>query len=76
MSADSRLLVGDVGTMITECLAGTGIAQMIAIGAKEYLETGQLDASKNLSRRRVWADSLVEGRLGVKQWAGSRGSST
>jgi DNA-binding transcriptional LysR family regulator len=42
VSANSRLLVGDVGTMITECLAGTGIAQMIAIGAKEYLDTGQL----------------------------------
>jgi DNA-binding transcriptional LysR family regulator len=41
-SGKSRLLVGDVGTMITECLAGTGIAQMIAIGAKEYLDTGQL----------------------------------
>ncbi len=42
MSANSRLLVSDVGTMITECLAGTGIAQMISIGAKEYLDTGQL----------------------------------
>ena len=42
VSAKSRLLVSDVGTMITECLAGTGIAQMIAIGAKEYLDTGQL----------------------------------
>jgi DNA-binding transcriptional LysR family regulator len=42
VSGNSRLLVGDVGTMITECLAGTGIAQMIAIGAKEYLDTGQL----------------------------------
>ena len=42
MSANSRLLVSDVGTMITECLAGTGIAQMIAIGAKEYLDAGQL----------------------------------
>src|SRR5690349_13744643 len=35
VSGNSCLLVGDVGTMITECLAGTGIAQMIAIGAKE-----------------------------------------
>jgi hypothetical protein len=42
MSANSGILVSDVGTMITECLAGTGIAQMISIGAKEYLETGQL----------------------------------
>ena len=42
VSGISRLLVGDVGTMITECLAGTGIAQMITIGAKEYLDTGQL----------------------------------
>ena len=42
VSGNGRLLVGDVGTMITECLAGTGIAQMIAIGAKEYLDTGQL----------------------------------
>ena len=42
MSANSRLLVSDVGTMITECLAGTGIAQMISIGAKEYLDKGQL----------------------------------
>ena len=42
VSANSRLLVSDVGTMITECLAGTGIAQMIAIGAKEYLDNGQL----------------------------------
>jgi DNA-binding transcriptional LysR family regulator len=42
VSANSRLLVGDVGTMITECLAGTGIAQIITLGAKEYLDTGQL----------------------------------
>jgi DNA-binding transcriptional LysR family regulator len=42
VSANSRLLVSDVGTMITECLAGTGIAQMIVIGAREYLDTGQL----------------------------------
>ena len=42
VASNSRLLVGDVGTMITECLAGTGIAQMLAIGAKEYLDTGQL----------------------------------
>jgi DNA-binding transcriptional LysR family regulator len=42
MSANSGILVSDVGTMITECLAGTGIAQMISIGAKEYLDTGQL----------------------------------
>jgi DNA-binding transcriptional LysR family regulator len=42
VSANSRLLVGDIGTMITECLAGTGIAQMITLGAKEYLDTGQL----------------------------------
>jgi len=41
-SGTSRLLVGDVGTMITERLAGTGIAQMFAIGAKEYLYTGRL----------------------------------
>ena len=34
MSANSGILVSDVGTMITECLAGTGIAQMISIGAK------------------------------------------
>ena len=42
VTTNDRLLVGDVGTMITECLAGTGIAQMIAIGAKEHLDTGQL----------------------------------
>ena len=42
VTTNNRLLVGDVGTMITECLAGTGIAQVIAIGAKEYLDTGQL----------------------------------
>jgi len=42
VSFNSRLLVGDVGTMIAECLAGTGIAQMITIGAKAYLDAGQL----------------------------------
>ncbi|HXK04907.1 MAG TPA: hypothetical protein VMS37_21065, partial [Verrucomicrobiae bacterium] len=36
----------------------------------------KLDTSKNLSRRARWADSLVAGRLGVKRWAGSQGSST
>jgi DNA-binding transcriptional LysR family regulator len=38
----SRLLLSDAGTMLTECLAGTGIAQVLAIAVKGLLEEGRL----------------------------------
>ncbi len=37
-----RLLVGDVGTMLAACLAGVGIAQIIAPGVKDLLDQGRL----------------------------------
>jgi len=37
-----RLMVSDVGTMLTACLAGAGIAQVMALGTEELMRTGQL----------------------------------
>jgi DNA-binding transcriptional LysR family regulator len=42
VNISSRLLLSDAGTMLTECLAGTGIAQVLAIAAKGLLEEGRL----------------------------------
>ncbi|MCA1458121.1 LysR family transcriptional regulator [Bradyrhizobium sp. BRP22] len=36
------LVLTDVGTMINECIAGTGIAQVLAIGVRPLLESGRL----------------------------------
>lgn len=36
------LLLTDVNTMLTTCLAGAGIAQVMALGVTGYLDTGQL----------------------------------
>lgn len=38
----SRLLLSDAGTMLTECLAGTGIAQVFAVLARDLLRSGKL----------------------------------
>ena len=38
----SRLILSDAGTMLTECLAGTGICQVLAIAVKDQLADGQL----------------------------------
>jgi DNA-binding transcriptional LysR family regulator len=38
----SRLLLSDAGTMLTECLAGTGVAQVLAIAVKGMIEEGRL----------------------------------
>jgi DNA-binding transcriptional LysR family regulator len=37
-----RLLLTDVGTMLRACLAGTGIAQVMALGVRNMLYQGQL----------------------------------
>ena len=37
-----RLLLSDVGTMLGECMAGTGVAQVMALGMQELLEQGRL----------------------------------
>jgi DNA-binding transcriptional LysR family regulator len=37
-----RLLVSDVGTMLGECLAGAGVAQVMALGVQDLLEEGRL----------------------------------
>jgi DNA-binding transcriptional LysR family regulator len=42
VNISSRLLLSDAGTMLTGCLAGTGIAQVLAIAAKGLLEEGRL----------------------------------
>jgi DNA-binding transcriptional LysR family regulator len=36
------LLLSDVGTMINECLAGTGVAQVLEIGVQPLLDSGRL----------------------------------
>jgi DNA-binding transcriptional LysR family regulator len=36
------LVLTDVGTMINECVAGTGIAQVLGIGVRPLLESGRL----------------------------------
>ncbi|MEH2469484.1 DNA-binding transcriptional LysR family regulator [Nitrobacteraceae bacterium AZCC 2161] len=38
----SRLVLSDAGTMLTECLAGTGICQVLAIAVKDVLEEKRL----------------------------------
>lgn len=38
----SRLMLSDAGTMLTECLAGTGICQVLAIAVKDELAKGKL----------------------------------
>lgn len=38
----SRLLVNDARTMLTECIAGTGIAQVFAVAVRDLLESGKL----------------------------------
>jgi DNA-binding transcriptional LysR family regulator len=38
----SRLVLSDAGTMLTECLAGTGICQVLAIAVKDQLAKGKL----------------------------------
>ncbi len=38
----SRLLLSDAGTMLSECVAGTGIAQVFAVVAKDLLKSGKL----------------------------------
>jgi DNA-binding transcriptional LysR family regulator len=38
----NRLLLSDAGTMLTECLAGTGIAQVFAVVAKDLIKSGKL----------------------------------
>jgi len=38
----SRLLLSDAGTMLTECLAGTGICQVLAIAVRDLLDEGHL----------------------------------
>jgi DNA-binding transcriptional LysR family regulator len=38
----SRLLLSDAGTMLTECLAGSGVAQVLAIAVKGLIEEGRL----------------------------------
>jgi DNA-binding transcriptional LysR family regulator len=38
----SRLLVSDVGAMLSACEAGTGIAQIMQLGASDLIESGKL----------------------------------
>jgi DNA-binding transcriptional LysR family regulator len=38
----SRLLLSDAGTMLTECLAGTGVCQVLSIAVRGLLEEGRL----------------------------------
>lgn len=38
----SRLLLSDASTMLTECLAGSGIAQVFAVVAKDHIKSGKL----------------------------------
>jgi DNA-binding transcriptional LysR family regulator len=38
----SRLMVSDVGTMFTECIAGTGIAQVFTVLVRDPLQNGSL----------------------------------
>lgn len=37
-----RILLTDVNTMLTTCLAGAGIAQVMALGVQSHLRSGQL----------------------------------
>ena len=38
----SRLMVSDVDTMLRACVAGAGIAQVMALGTQELLRSGRL----------------------------------
>jgi DNA-binding transcriptional LysR family regulator len=38
----SRLMLSDVGTMITECAVGTGIAHVFAVLVRDFVEDGSL----------------------------------
>jgi DNA-binding transcriptional LysR family regulator len=38
----SRLMVSDAGTMFTECIAGTGVAQVFTVVVRDLLENGSL----------------------------------
>ena len=42
VAATGRLLLSDVGTMLRACLAGAGIAQVMALGVRNLLERGRL----------------------------------
>jgi DNA-binding transcriptional LysR family regulator len=42
VSALGRLTVNDVGTMHGVCLAGHGIAQIMALGAEQLIASGRL----------------------------------
>ncbi|MBS0251992.1 MAG: LysR family transcriptional regulator [Proteobacteria bacterium] len=42
IKTQSRLLLSDASTMLTECLAGTGIAQVFAVVAKDHIKSGKL----------------------------------
>jgi DNA-binding transcriptional LysR family regulator len=42
VKTSGALMLTDVGTMINECVAGTGIAQVLGIGVQPLLESGRL----------------------------------
>jgi DNA-binding transcriptional LysR family regulator len=42
VETNGPLLVTDVGTMLAACVAGAGIAQVMALGVQDLLESGQL----------------------------------
>jgi DNA-binding transcriptional LysR family regulator len=42
VATTGRLLLTDVGTMLRVCLAGAGIAQVMALGVRNLLESGRL----------------------------------
>lgn len=42
VKTSGRLLVSDVGTMIGECRAGGGVAQLLALGVQKLIDAGEL----------------------------------
>jgi DNA-binding transcriptional LysR family regulator len=42
VAAQGKLTVSDVGTLLGACLAGAGVAQVMALGVQELLDQGQL----------------------------------
>lgn len=42
VKTSSRLLVSDAGTMLTECLSGSGIAQVFAVVVRDLLTRRKL----------------------------------
>ena len=42
VKTSGRLLLSDVGTMLGECVAGTGVAQVMALGIQELLDRNRL----------------------------------